>query len=79
VDSCLQENASVPPSPHENESSDSLSLFCSEKAVQEILQPPLQGIDEHLVEFSEAMRSMFYFFLQTTSHDSDVHCSIIVI
>ncbi|KAJ8426387.1 hypothetical protein Cgig2_000582 [Carnegiea gigantea] len=52
------ENASVPHSPPENGSSDSLSLYCSEKAVQEILQPPLQGIDEHLVEFSAAMRTV---------------------
>ncbi|XP_074321263.1 NAD(H) kinase 1-like [Silene latifolia] len=53
-----QENGSVSCSVHENGSSDSLSLFCSENAVQEILQQPLQGIDEHLFEFSEAMRTV---------------------
>ncbi|KMT14537.1 hypothetical protein BVRB_4g073070 [Beta vulgaris subsp. vulgaris] len=51
-----QENGNVSCSPHENGTSDSLSLF-SEKAVQEISQQPLQG-DDHLVEFSEAMRTV---------------------
>ncbi|CAN0901802.1 NAD(H) kinase 1 [Linum grandiflorum] len=38
---------------------DSLSLFHSEKAVQELLQQtPLQGNDDHLVEFSEALRTV---------------------
>lgn len=36
--------------------------FSSEKAVQELLQqPPVQGIDDHLIEFSEALRSMIVF------------------
>ncbi|KAH9602527.1 hypothetical protein KSS87_002089 [Heliosperma pusillum] len=51
-------NGNVSCSVHENGSSESLSLFCSENAVQEILQQPLQGIDEHLFEFSEAMRTV---------------------
>ncbi|CAN1263949.1 NAD(H) kinase 1 [Linum perenne] len=39
--------------------SDSLSLFHSEKAVQELLEgTPLQGNDDHLVEFSEALRTV---------------------
>lgn len=42
----------------EKGTSDSLSLFCSEKAVQEVTQQPIQGTDEHLVEFSEAMRTV---------------------
>lgn len=54
----LQENASVSSSLSENRTLDSLALFCSEKAVQESLHLPLQGIDEHLVEFSEAMRTV---------------------
>jgi len=53
----FQENASVSSSLPENRTLDSLALFCSEKAVQESLHQPLQGIDEHLVEFSGAMRS----------------------
>ncbi|XP_050224900.1 NAD(H) kinase 1 [Mercurialis annua] len=39
--------------------SDSLSLFHSEKAVQELLQQtPVQGTDDHLIEFSEALRTV---------------------
>ncbi|KAH9608787.1 hypothetical protein KSS87_019680 [Heliosperma pusillum] len=53
-----QENGNATSSLHENGSSDSLSLVYSEKAVQEILEQPLQGIDEHLLEFSEAMRTV---------------------
>ncbi|KAJ0502535.1 putative phosphotransferase with an alcohol group as acceptor [Helianthus annuus] len=38
---------------------DSLSLVNSEKAVKEVIQQPLvEGIDDHLVEFSEAMRTV---------------------
>lgn len=37
----------------------SLSLFHSENAVQELLQQtPIQGTDEHLIEFSEALRTV---------------------
>ncbi|CAO2837300.1 unnamed protein product [Amaranthus hypochondriacus] len=53
-----QESGSVSSPPYENGTSDSLSLSCSEKEVQEVLQQPLQGIDENLVEFSEAMRTV---------------------
>lgn len=36
-----------------------IDLFNSEKAVQELLQqPPVQGIDDHLIEFSEALRTV---------------------
>ncbi|KAK6138317.1 hypothetical protein DH2020_027901 [Rehmannia glutinosa] len=50
-------NASV--SPTENGFIDSLSLLNSEKAVQEIIQQPmLPGIDDNLIEFSEALRTV---------------------
>ncbi|KAI3461126.1 hypothetical protein Pfo_017789 [Paulownia fortunei] len=50
-------NGSV--SPTENGFIDSFSLLNSEKAVQEIIQQPLlQGIDDHLIEFSEALRTV---------------------
>lgn len=40
----------------------SIDPFNSEKAVQELLQqPPVQGMDDHLIEFSEALRSMIVF------------------
>ncbi|KAK1390797.1 hypothetical protein POM88_018975 [Heracleum sosnowskyi] len=39
--------------PEENDSVDPLSLFNSEKAVQEL--PIVQGTDNHLIEFSEAL------------------------
>lgn len=40
------------------------SLLNSEKAVQELLQrSPLMETDDHLVEFSEALRSMYHSFL----------------
>lgn len=43
----------------ENGYSDSLSLLNSEKAVLELAQQPLiDGIDDHLIEFSEAMRTV---------------------
>ncbi|GAV67899.1 NAD_kinase domain-containing protein [Cephalotus follicularis] len=43
----------------ENGVLDSLSLFHTEKAVQELLQQaPVQGLDDHLIEFSEAMRTV---------------------
>ncbi|CAI0450140.1 unnamed protein product [Linum tenue] len=42
-----------------SEFSDSLSLFHSEKAVQELLQQtPILGTDDHLIEFSEALRTV---------------------
>ncbi|KAH9741400.1 NAD(H) kinase 1 [Citrus sinensis] len=46
--------------PHsENGFGDSLSLLQSEKAVQEILQQtPVHGSDDHLIEFSEALRTV---------------------
>ncbi|KAK6925578.1 hypothetical protein RJ641_007297, partial [Dillenia turbinata] len=38
---------------------DNDTLLNSEKAVQELVQQlPVQGIDEHLIEFSEAMRTV---------------------
>lgn len=43
----------------ENGFVDSLSLFHSEKAVQEILQQtPVHRTDDHLIEFSEALRTV---------------------
>ncbi|XP_061959259.1 NAD(H) kinase 1-like isoform X1 [Populus nigra] len=43
----------------DNGSSDSLTLFHSEKAVQELLQQtPIQQTDDHLIEFSEALRTV---------------------
>ncbi|KAK0607326.1 hypothetical protein LWI29_013387 [Acer saccharum] len=52
-------DASVSRSEPENGFSDSLSLFHSEKAVQELLQQtPVQGSDDHLIEFSEALRTV---------------------
>lgn len=45
-------------SPAENEFIDSFSWPSSESSVEELIQQPLlQGIDDHLVEFSEALRS----------------------
>lgn len=43
----------------ENGFSDMSSLAQSEKAVQEFLiqQTPMQATDDHLIEFSEALRS----------------------
>ncbi|CAJ1934020.1 unnamed protein product [Sphenostylis stenocarpa] len=43
--------------PAENGFVNSFSLF-PEKAVQEILQSPIQGSDDHLIEFSEALRTV---------------------
>lgn len=52
-----QNDASV--SSQENGFVDSLSLLNSENAVQELVtQPLVRGMDDHLIEFSEAMRSM---------------------
>ncbi|GMH11471.1 hypothetical protein Nepgr_013312 [Nepenthes gracilis] len=42
----------------ENGFTDSVSLFSSEKTVQELLQPAIEGMDDHLVEFSEALRTV---------------------
>jgi len=50
-------NNSMSCSQPENGFVNSFSLF-PEKAVQEILQSPIQGSDDHLIEFSEALRSM---------------------
>ncbi|KAK6119746.1 hypothetical protein DH2020_046516 [Rehmannia glutinosa] len=45
-------------SPAENGYIDSFSLLNSEKSIEELIQQPLpQGIDDHLFEFSEALRS----------------------
>ncbi|KAI3697204.1 hypothetical protein L6452_30051 [Arctium lappa] len=45
--------------PWENGFVDALSLVNSEKAVKEIIEQPLvEGIEDHLVEFSEAMRTV---------------------
>ncbi|KAL0000005.1 hypothetical protein SO802_019607 [Lithocarpus litseifolius] len=49
--------ASISCSQQENGFINSFSLF-SEKAVDELLQSPVQGTDEHLIEFSEAMRTV---------------------
>ncbi|KAG6632411.1 hypothetical protein CIPAW_13G157600 [Carya illinoinensis] len=49
--------ASISCSLPENGVSNSYSLF-SEKAVDELLQSPVQGFDDHLVEFSEALRTV---------------------
>ncbi|XP_051118711.1 NAD(H) kinase 1-like [Andrographis paniculata] len=52
-------NGNTSVSPAENGFLDSFSLLDSEKAVQEIIQqPPLHGIDDHLIEFSEALRTV---------------------
>ncbi|XP_039059245.1 NAD(H) kinase 1-like isoform X2 [Hibiscus syriacus] len=51
--------ASVSCSKPENGSADSVSVFHSEKAVEELLQQtPVSGMDEHLMEFSEALRTV---------------------
>ncbi|KAJ9558620.1 hypothetical protein OSB04_013234 [Centaurea solstitialis] len=45
--------------PWENGFVDALSIVNSEKAVKEIIEQPLvEGIEDHLVEFSEAMRTV---------------------
>ncbi|GAB4835244.1 hypothetical protein Ancab_000153 [Ancistrocladus abbreviatus] len=51
-------NASVSSLQIENGFADSVSLLSSEKAVEELLQPSVQGMDDHLVEFSEALRTV---------------------
>ncbi|KAL3580056.1 hypothetical protein D5086_017891 [Populus alba] len=52
-------DASFSSSQPDNGSSDSLTLFHSEKAVQELLQQtPIQQTDDHLIEFSEALRTV---------------------
>ncbi|GLU19325.1 hypothetical protein SLE2022_355810 [Rubroshorea leprosula] len=57
--SCGDGDAIVSCSKTENGFSSSLSLYHSEKAVEELLQQtPLQGTDDHLVEFSEALRTV---------------------
>lgn len=44
--------------PAENGCLDSTSVLSSEKSIEELIQqPPLQGIEDNLVEFSEALRS----------------------
>ncbi|PON89143.1 NAD kinase [Trema orientale] len=59
--SCIdQDDASVSSSqPDSNGFLSPLSLLNSEKAVQELVQqPPVQGTDDHLREFSEALRTV---------------------
>ncbi|XP_038695050.1 NAD(H) kinase 1-like isoform X3 [Tripterygium wilfordii] len=59
TDSCEHgdESSSYPQS--DNGFPDSVSLIHSEKAVQELLQQtPIQGTDDHLIEFSEALRTV---------------------
>ncbi|XP_044482764.1 NAD(H) kinase 1-like isoform X2 [Mangifera indica] len=52
-------DASVSCSHTENGFVDSLPLIQTEKAVEELLQQtPVQGTDEHLIEFSEALRTV---------------------
>ncbi|XP_052476774.1 NAD(H) kinase 1 isoform X4 [Gossypium raimondii] len=59
TDSFGHEEASVSCSKPENGCVDSLSIFHSEKAVEELLQQtPVAGMDEHLIEFSEALRTV---------------------
>ncbi|XP_054799362.1 NAD(H) kinase 1-like [Prosopis cineraria] len=48
------DNTGIPCSQSENGIVGSTSLF-SEKAVNELLQPPAQGSNDHLIEFSEAL------------------------
>ncbi|KAL1362370.1 hypothetical protein HN51_010631 [Arachis hypogaea] len=50
-------NSSVHGSQSDNGFISSFSLF-PEKAVQELLQSPVQGSDDHLIEFSEALRTV---------------------
>ncbi|KAJ1379957.1 hypothetical protein SESBI_46441, partial [Sesbania bispinosa] len=50
-------NTSMSCSQAENGFLSSFSLF-PEKAVQELLQSPIQGSDDHLIEFSEALRTV---------------------
>ncbi|KAG8370986.1 hypothetical protein BUALT_Bualt13G0040200 [Buddleja alternifolia] len=53
----INSNASV--SPAENGFIASFSLLNSEKAVQEVIQQPLlEGVDDHLREFSETLRTV---------------------
>ncbi|XP_022752359.1 NAD(H) kinase 1-like isoform X2 [Durio zibethinus] len=53
------EDASISSLRSDNGFVDSLSLFHSEKAVEELLlQTPVEGMDEHLIEFSEALRTV---------------------
>ncbi|KAF2287398.1 hypothetical protein GH714_039820 [Hevea brasiliensis] len=58
-DSCGNGNVSFCCSQPDNGFNDPLSLFHSEKAVQELLQQtPVQGTDDQHVEFSEALRTV---------------------
>ncbi|GAU35762.1 hypothetical protein TSUD_61220 [Trifolium subterraneum] len=58
LNSNLSGNSSVSScSQAENGFISSFSLF-PEKAVQELLQSPIQGSDDHLIEFSEALRTV---------------------
>lgn len=69
---CGQGDASVSCSQPENGFLNSLSLLSSEKAVQELLQQsPVQSTDDHLIEFSDAMRSMVMFYSPVLSKVSE--------
>ena len=59
-----QGDASISCSKAKNGFVDSAPLIHSEKAVEEPQQTPVEGVDEHLIEFSEAVRSMFVSFLK---------------
>ncbi|KAF5471184.1 hypothetical protein F2P56_011639 [Juglans regia] len=53
----MKGEASISCSQPENGFPNSFSLF-SEKEIDELLQPSVQGTDDHLIEFSEAMRTV---------------------
>ncbi|KAI9074850.1 hypothetical protein K1719_043158 [Acacia pycnantha] len=51
------EKANIPSAQFQNGIASSASLF-SEMAMLELLQPPAQGLDDHLIEFSEALKTV---------------------
>lgn len=58
-----QDGEGVSTSQADNGFLSSISLLNSENAVQELLQQaPVQQNDDHLIEFSEALRSNIIFF-----------------
>ncbi|XP_052188859.1 NAD(H) kinase 1-like [Diospyros lotus] len=55
----LDSNGNARVSQQENGFANAISILNSEKAVQEIIQQPLvQGIEDHLIDFSEAIRTV---------------------
>lgn len=47
-------------SPAENGFPNSTAVLSSEKSIEELIEePPLHGIEDNLIEFSEALRSEF--------------------